>query len=692
MGALLVPVMKERDGLAEESWGCKGLERAKWAWSPLTEDFQDRVLDLALNVPPEVSMAYCWTCGLWAKAPPTGHSGVPGILREVLLFERARCYRALGMRREALEECRRLLRHYPTGITLPQALQSILELLFEQRNYRAVASLYNDLDRDQRERLLPESLYLIGQGFYILGKDEAAEDLLKRIPPDAQVYPYGLYTLAQVLYRKGDSDRALLILRVVLEAPPQARVPEMLREMAWLTQSRISYQQGDYEKALEGFRILSQSSYFLPEALMGMGWSYKALGSFPKAVAYFQAVAESYADADTLTEAYLEQADAFTKARMYRDAFQVYRRAQKNLLSRISQYKRYGTDPEWLDWLAQSLLDSPDHLGEAPAELPLMDLEADLPREMESLLRKDKFTSTRLKELFEIREGMEQIGLLFEEIANPANLHPKQTPVLSLAYPPLGVPVPALEPRISDLLDLGFALLDTEYRLIHAGGTLELLSGAERATLMQDCLAFYRKELEALLLPPESVGQAREALKRLQSTVRHLPLSLEQRERVLAKLVYAARNLLETENTLDEWASGMLGTSSSETQPTRYLLLEKWMTLVRVFLYLRSWDDRSPAVFLLDHPSLEEHPSSPILSSQETLERVAQRIGTVWQRLALLVKREAANLHLERLEALEGLLARTQFDYADALVREQERILENLKTLPPEADLEDPWE
>ena len=61
----------------------------------------------------------------------------------------------------------------------------------------------------------------------------------------------------------------------------------------------------------------------------------------------------------------------------------------------------------------------------------------------------------------------------------------------------------------------------------------------------------------------------------------------------------------------------------------------------------------------------------------------------MWRRLALLLEREIANLHLDRLETLEGFLARTQFDYADALVREQERILEHLQRVPSSVETEE---
>jgi hypothetical protein len=219
---------------------------------------------------------------------------------------------------------------------------------------------------------------------------------------------------------------------------------------------------------------------------------------------------------------------------------------------------------------------------------------------------------------------------------------------------------------------------------------LGLLRPAERTAFLQDCLAFYRAEFEALLLPQQTNPDASHALNQLRSTLRYLPYSLRDKEMILDKLLHVQKSLEEAEGTLARWAIGVEEVSSAKTQPSRFLLLEKWMTLVRVFLYLRSWEDRSPSVFLLSHLSLAAPQPSPLLFSQENLARIEERTGTVWRRLGLLLEREIANLHLERLETLEGVLARTQFDYADALVREQERILEDLQKVPSRVGAEEP--
>jgi tetratricopeptide (TPR) repeat protein len=683
LGLFLAFPLGAPEGLAEPSVRCAELDQAKWYPNPPGEDLDLLALDLLLAPAPEFSPTMCWTCGLWGRES-SPFSGMPPETTETFLLYRAKCYQALGMRKEALEDCRRILRQAPAGKTAPQALQTTLELLFQQQNYSAAVSLFDGLDSDQREKLLPASLYLIAQSLYALGQDVPTEDLLERIPPEAEVYPYALYTLAQISYRRGETDKGLLIIRLVHDAPPEVPVPEVLREMAWLTQARMLFQQKNYEGSIGGFRALSQSSFFLPEALMGMAWCYRAIGDLPRAVSYFRAVESSYADADTMTEAHLEKARVYGEAGLYEDAFEDYRSVVNDLHFRISQYKKYGRDPEWLAWLAGRLLESLAQRAGAPEAAPVMDQEGKLPEEMEPLLQRYKYTSPRMKELFGIREGLVQVAVLFDGMAQPASPEPTKHPPASEAYPPLRVAFPLLEEGLSGLLDLDLALLDTEYRLIFSGSMLGLLSQAERETLMQDCLAFHRTELETLLLSGETQRNAYRALLSLQSTVQHLPLTLEQRERVLAKLVYTTRSLKETEDTLERWAEGVGVLSSSETQPTRFLLLEKWMTLVRAFLYLRSWDVRSPPVFLLDQPALAEHRPSQILPPPETLSRLAQRIDTAWQRLSLLVEREVAKVHAERLDALETLLARTQFDYAEALVRQQERILENLHVPPSE--------
>jgi tetratricopeptide (TPR) repeat protein len=688
LGAFMSSTLEAQDGAAEEDLLREEFDRAKWDPNPLSEELYLLSVELLRDASPPISMSMCWTCGLWAKESPS-FPGVPEETREALLFNRARCFRALGMRKEALEGCREILRQYPAGNTVPQALESIVEILFAQGNYKAVANLLDHLDPAHRERLLPASVYLIAQSFYILGQDAAAAGLLERVPPDAEIYPYALYTLAQVFYRQGDADRALSTIRAVHDAQPDARVPEMLKEMAWLTQARMLFQQGSYGEAIQGFRTLRRSSFFLPEALMGTGWCYKKMENFSKAIAYFQAVQASYADADTLTEARMELAHIFSVAKMYEDSFENYRTILNDLHSRISQYQKYGGDPEWLTWLVERWLDSPKHFTETPDEAPVMDQEGDLPEEMEPILQKKKYTSSRMKALLGIREGLEQVALLYDKLANPVPPDRTKRAVVSASYPPLGETLPHLEPGLAGLLDFDFALLDTEYRLIHSGSMLGLLNQAEREALMRDCLAFYRTELEALLLPQRAEQDAYDALTLLQGTVRHLSFSLEQKERVLAKIVFLKHSLKETEAIMEQWAKGVDAVSTSETQPTRFLLLEKWMTLVRVFLYLRSWDVRSPAVFMLDDASLAAYRPSPILSSQEALDRKAERIDTVWQRLATLVEREVQNLHLERLEVLEALLVRAQFDYADALVKEQERILKSLKVLPSDMDSEE---
>lgn len=682
---LLLPVAGREKSLAAEASPCEALDRVKWGPNPLGEDYFALLLDFPPNPLPEVSVLSCWACGLW-KQPSSPHHDLPGRITEALLFQRAQCFRALGMRKEALEDCRTILRSYPHSPLAQDAIQTIVQVLFEQKNYAAVAALFDSLGPDHREGLKPTSLYLIAQSHYILGRDDPAEHLLKQIPPHAEVYPYALYTLAQVFYRKGDPDRALLIIRVVHDAPAGFDVPEILREMARLTQARMLYQQGSYEKAIEGFRALRASSYFLPEALMGMGWCYQALGDFPRAVAYFQAVEASYADGDTLVRAHLERAGILARAKSYPNAFQVYREALNNLHFRVSQYKKYGADPEWLRWLADQFLDRSRDVVMVPAQAPMMNQEADLPEEMEPLLERERHLSPRLKRLLGIREALEHVGLLLDRATFPEAPGQTEGSALAAAYPPLEVTAPSLEPSLSALLDLVFALLDTEYRLIFTGSVLGLLTQEEKEVFARDGLLFYRRELETSLLPPGAADDARAALSRLQSTVRHLPLSLEERERVLAKLVYAMRNLEASLAVLDQWAEGAEALSPSESQPTRYLLLAQWMTLVRVYLSLRSWDVQSPAVFLLDHPSLESQRTSPLAPPEDTLRRLKQRINTVWQRLTLLSEREIANLHAERLEVLEALVARTQFEYADALVQEQERILDSLKETSADAD------
>ncbi len=656
---------------------CDALNHEKYCWHSAFEDFIPYHMNQQSGLLPEISLKSCWTCGLWIEAFPFDMK--TNSLPAPLLFERAQCCNALGMKKEALEIYRSIIREHPESETLPLCFQAILQILSDEGNLKAVKGLYDNLVPKNQERLLPKSLHLVAVSLYRQGQDQAALTVLSQISSDAEVYPYALYAQAQIAFRQQETNQSLRILESILEADFTALVPDILQEFTRLTRGRIMFQQEQYGQAIEEFRSLNRSRFFLSEALMGMGWCYQTMGQPSLAIAYFLAAQEApYTDSDTLVRAELEIARLFSESRVHRDSFQTLKDTKDRLDLLVAQYRKYGHNQEWLQQLAHSLLINREELPSG-----LQDYAA-IRKEMMYVLERERHTSPRMKNLLELDQVLQQITSLFN---NPAGQVSDQGAgaLLSVStYPPLISPLPLLEPALINLLNISFALLDTEYRINDSGSTLGVISPEERLAFQLEILDFYSHSFQELLLPDRESKSAHEVLGRLQSSARNLPFPLEEKERILAKILYTSKTLRENEQALHRWTAGMESLSTNGTEPSRLLLLKKWMIYVRTLMQFRSWAYKSPAVFLQTSFPALPLPDDTTLTYEAHEPRLTQRIGIIRERLSRLLLREIERLQEQRIEALERLLTKSQLYHAEALLQEQED-LQKQRPLPSEA-------
>ena len=660
---------------------CEILEEGKWSWHPLFGDFLPPFWQRMPDALPEVTLTSCWNCGLWLEEsfPPSWN---PEDLRQTLAQERAKCYQALGMQGEALGAFREIVRHDPYGKPAFLCIQSILEILFQNGNYNAAAGLYQGLDPTQRSLLSPESLYLVAQSLYQKNHDKQARELLELIPPNSAIYPYALYAQAQIDFRNGKVDQALDSIGSLLDRPMEIPVPKMLRELAWLTRARISFQHEKYTNAIKEYRKLSRSRYFLPEALMGMGWCYKALGESAKAVSYFQAVGEtSTADSNTWARANLEIAHIYSKDGIHGKAFQIFQEVQQHLKTLVDRHREVVHDEAWLARMSTHILTYPAEDAPGATAAPKKMRTAELKNEMELLLEKESYVSPRMKMLLAVREALDVVHSLLIHLPEQVDPSKKKLREAPFRYPPLEASPPLFEPELTHLLEVTFALLDTEFRLDNTEMLLGLSDPEERDPARIQRLSFYRSALQEMLLPQQMGQDAYATLRQLQSTVRHLPFPLEERNRILDKLLYAVRTLEDTDRTLQRWQEGMEDIRTSGSEPPRLILLKEWMIYVRSLILFRTWSDRSPAVFLL-----ETQQSQTTVPTESLLDNVRGKLGerreAVQKRLAVLLQKEIKNIHKKRLRAFEKSLIKSQLYYAESLLHKQETLLKTIQSAP----------
>jgi len=691
---------------------CNLLGREKYLWHSLFEDFIPPFFGTERVEVPDASFRSCWACGLWAQEAWHA-SWHPPSLQRPLTIQKAGCYRLLEMEEAALGACRRLLAHDPIGDEAGPCIQTIIEVLFHAGNLESAVSFYEGLNPSQQNLASPESLYLLGESCHLLHRDPQASTWLEQVPSDSEVFPLALYSRVQIAFRSGQVEQAETLLQSFLRADVPAHVPDVILEQARLTLARILFQQQRYEEAADVFRQMNRSRYFLPEALIGMGWSYEGLGRLAGAISFFEAAQEA-ASLDFLlrSKAELETARLYAESGLHADAFRILQDVQTRIREYILFLTRVPQDPAWIAGQMQLLpLPQAEASAVAPPEEPVPNLDPDavlrrtppseaedpdaLPvpdpafqEEITAVLQKESFVSARMQELHAIRDALRQVQSLLDLPPAAERTFPMKRGISTRPTPPLETRDTLLEPEVISLLDAALALLDTEYRLDQATGSLGLSGPQERSEFFRDSLTFYRLALPALILEtPQDPEESNRTLTRIMGVVRYLPYPLEDRARVMQKLVHTQQALQDGEQTLRGWAQSMEEAGAGVVLPPRPLFLRLWMIYVRSLIYLRSWEDRSPSVFLLPTLTAGSPPvPEPLSAPDARRDLLTARIAEVRQRLGDALQKEILRFCADRLSAFEKLLMDSELYYAEALLKHQKFLMKELQSLPPDVE------
>jgi len=631
---------------------------------------------------PEVSPASCLNCLLWLPDPPAASLQTPAD-RESMAFNRARCFQALDMQDEALRTYWRILKGTADQETRTACTNHVLEILFDYGSLEAVMETYRNLPPDERERVSPEALVRVAQSCYLSNRDREAEPLLQEIPRESAVYPYALYQQAQAAFRKGDTGRALISLGEVVEMPADRPVPGMLREICLLTRARLLFQSGNYAEAADGFRRLSGSRLFLPDAMMGLGWCYEALDQPARAISYFLTLnQDTWADAETWAKANLETARLYSRCGMQEKAFSIFQEVQQYLEDLIARTRKSGQAPELLDNLASQLLGEPPDPGDRSASNRAGARGRDTKTEMELFLQRESHTSERLKRSLVVSDLLRQAETRLAGWKDQTQRGRDRDSLFQ--YPPMNPPLPCLDAEAVRLLDVSLALLDGELRLDRTEDVPDPGLPEKNREARTGRLAFYRDfYLEMFSLRPQG-KEPGEILAGMQSMIRNLPFPLETRRQLLSKILFLRENLEDLKETLARSESVMEASTSRATELPRTIELRQWLNLVRTLVEFRSWADRPPASLLLSSLAPTQTPVAAAQGKRVASERLAGRIGEVRQRLHAVLREQIGWILEERRQGLEGVFVRSQLYHAEALLYRQDELLEAIQASPPE--------
>lgn len=123
--------------------------------------------------------------------------------------------------------------------------------------------------------------YTVGKSFWRQGENARAKAMFTEIPLGGGFHAKARYFLGAVLVSEGEFAAAAEEFRRVVE---METVDPAVKELAWLALGRVSYEIGEYDKALKAYQNIPAGSDYFADQLYEMVWAYIKQGDWEGAL------------------------------------------------------------------------------------------------------------------------------------------------------------------------------------------------------------------------------------------------------------------------------------------------------------------------------------------------------------------------------------------------------------------------
>ena len=207
------------------------------------------------------------------------------------------------------------------GEYFDEAAGRFLEMAFETRNFEGVDALVARLGSGSNDALS----YISGKTLYRQGKFDAARSAFDRAATTPEYASISLYFKGVCFAAENRFGEAQQVFeQVVQKGGTNARDLEIV-EMSWLAQGRVSYEQGDFDRAIDMYARVPRESVHFDRALWELTWVLVAKEMFREARRNVEILLLSDPDPSFVPEAKLLKADLSVRLDEYELAEEDYR-------------------------------------------------------------------------------------------------------------------------------------------------------------------------------------------------------------------------------------------------------------------------------------------------------------------------------------------------------------------------------
>lgn len=228
---------------------------------------------------------------------------------DAIYFYRGESYYARRLLNKAVSDYEKVVSNYHDSSFMGEALFRLMLIYEKSGNLRKFYACYdqfknqaNRISRPYRDRFN----YLAGYVYLKNDNWNQAEEVLQQVSEDSRYYNLAQYLLGIVYANQGKLDQARPVFERLASQTNDSRTDVLLnfiRNNALLKLGYISYQQGDYKKALEYFNRVSPGFTGYDRSLLASAWTYFKEGEFDKTIEKVNQLFHDYRASDYTYEA-----------------------------------------------------------------------------------------------------------------------------------------------------------------------------------------------------------------------------------------------------------------------------------------------------------------------------------------------------------------------------------------------------
>lgn len=188
------------------------------------------------------------------------------------------CQENLDMRSSTIDAYNKTKSQFTKSNVIPYVDLGLMRVFYRDDNFQAVEQQFNELNK----YAIPDSIkfhsyYIMGETEMKLDNKEKASQLFKLIPEDHPDYVFAQHSLAIVAASSDNLENAISCLENCVQTKTTTNAQKEIVNRSYVFLGYIFYEkqteEGSLSKAVTSLRMIPKTSYYYPDALLGLGWT-----------------------------------------------------------------------------------------------------------------------------------------------------------------------------------------------------------------------------------------------------------------------------------------------------------------------------------------------------------------------------------------------------------------------------------